>query len=146
MAISAAVTERDAVDLLVSSIICGAHFDDAVDLMVGFMSQEGMIGPHRGAPRSYYRSGKPYTPRHDPNGWTPRLPEKEWWPLRGQVFRRDGHLCNYCKDEDGPFEVDHIIPVTRGGSHDLTNLCVACKPCNSSKGDRLLSEWRGRYR
>lgn len=142
----AAVTERDAVDLLMSSIICGAQFDDAVDLMVGFLKREGLLGPRPGTAAGHSRPSKPYTPRHDPEGWTPRLPEKEWWALRGVVFRRDGLLCAYCRDESGPFEIDHIIPVTRGGSHALDNLCVACKPCNSSKGDRLLSEWRGRYR
>lgn len=142
----AAVTERDAVDLLMSSIICGAQFDDAVDLMVGFLKREGLLGPRPSVSAGYPRPSKPYTPRHDPAGWTPRLPEKDWLPLTGQIYRRDGYVCAYCEAVEGPFEIDHIVPVTRGGSNDPSNLCVACKPCNSSKGDRLLSEWRGRYR
>lgn len=71
-----------------------------------------------------------------------RLPEHEWLPLRARVFARDGLVCAYCGTEDGPFECDHVVPVSRGGGHDLSNLAVACKPCNSSKGGRLLSEWR----
>lgn len=68
----------------------------------------------------------------------------DWPELRSVVFERDGLSCRYCQTEAGPFEVDHIIPVVRGGSDDLENLCVACKPCNASKGGRLLTEWRGR--
>lgn len=144
MSLSADVTEKDAVDILMSSIICGAQFNDAVDCMIGFMKAEGLLVPRRGAP-AYKREPKPYTPRHDPAKWTPRLHERDWLPLTRYIYRRDGYVCTYCGDENGPFEVDHVVPVTRGGSNAPDNLCVACKPCNSSKGDRLLSEWRGRY-
>ncbi|TQI72931.1 HNH endonuclease [Bosea sp. AK1] len=137
----ATATESDAVDLLMSSIICGAQFDAALGCMMSFLEQEGLVGARAASGRL-----KPYSPRHDPAGWTPRLPEKEWLPLTGQIYRRDGYLCAYCKTVDGQFEIDHIVPVTRGGSNDPDNLCVACKPCNSSKGDRLLSEWHGRYK
>jgi 5-methylcytosine-specific restriction endonuclease McrA len=33
------------------------------------------------------------------------------------------------------------VPLTRGGSHSITNIVPACKTCNSSKRDRLLHEW-----
>lgn len=47
--------------------------------------------------------------------------------------------CTYCQ---GPFEhVDHIIPTSRGGTDDLSNLTPACTSCNTSKGDRLPEEW-----
>jgi hypothetical protein len=85
-----------------------------------------------------------YGPRNNPDGWTARLPTKQWRLAREAVFERDGYQCNYCGDAEGPFAVDHIIPVTRAGSNNLENLCVSCKPCNSSKGDKLVSEWRGR--
>lgn len=31
---------------------------------------------------------------------------------------------------------DHVIPLARGGSHDITNLVPACLPCNSSRGGK----------
>lgn len=37
--------------------------------------------------------------------------------------------------------VDHVIPLSRGGRNDLSNLVIACQHCNFSKGDKLLSEW-----
>ena len=51
-----------------------------------------------------------------------------------------GHRCAYC---GGPFEhVDHVIPVSRGGLHCLSNLRPACAPCNLSKGAKRLAEWK----
>jgi len=48
--------------------------------------------------------------------------------------------CVYCS---GPFEhVDHVIPSSRGGTNDVTNLVPACTSCNTSKADKLLAEWR----
>jgi 5-methylcytosine-specific restriction endonuclease McrA len=49
--------------------------------------------------------------------------------------------CVYCGGP-GPFEVDHIVPVSRGGSDDMANLAAACRPCNRSKGSLLLEEWQ----
>lgn len=37
--------------------------------------------------------------------------------------------------------VDHITPLVRGGREHPSNLAPACRSCNSSKGDRLLTEW-----
>lgn len=48
--------------------------------------------------------------------------------------------CFYC---DAPStELDHAVPVSRGGLHDKDNLLPACRSCNASKGDKLLKEWR----
>ena len=34
-------------------------------------------------------------------------------------------------------DLDHIVPISRGGSDDLSNLQVLCRRCNSSKKDRI---------
>lgn len=58
---------------------------------------------------------------------------------------QQGHCC-YCGRTGVPLEIEHIIPITReGSSNDPWNLALACKSCNSSKGDRLLSEWVHRW-
>lgn len=83
-------------------------------------------------------------PRRDWSQATPRLPEKDWLRLRARIFGRDGYVCRYCKrDGDIKWAVDHIIPLSRGGTNDEDNLTVACFQCNSSKSDKLLSEWGG---
>lgn len=68
-------------------------------------------------------------------------PSAIYWKLyRYHVFRILGRDCHYCGDHAN--EVDHIVPVARGGATRLRNLVPACKSCNSSKRDRLLKEWR----
>ncbi len=77
----------------------------------------------------------------------PMLPENEWWPLRAKILHRDAFVCAYCGvegRESTKWCVDHVVPLSRGGTHDEENLVACCSPCNSSKSDRLLSEWRGR--
>lgn len=55
--------------------------------------------------------------------------------LRFEILRRDGHTCRYCgaKAPDVALTVDHVVPVTLGGSDDPSNLVTACDPCNSGK-------------
>jgi len=51
--------------------------------------------------------------------------------------------CIYCGCVLGKkYHVDHVVPLSRGGSNDFDNLALACPHCNSSKGAKLLSEWR----
>jgi 5-methylcytosine-specific restriction endonuclease McrA len=61
--------------------------------------------------------------------------------LREQVLGRDGERCRYCGTDGGPFDIDHIVPLARGGLHAMENLGVACATCNRSKGAKLLAEW-----
>lgn len=51
-----------------------------------------------------------------------------------------GQGCAYC--DQACETVDHIVPLNRGGDNQKQNLTPACRSCNSSKGDRLLSEWK----
>jgi 5-methylcytosine-specific restriction endonuclease McrA len=77
---------------------------------------------------------------------TPRLPEKQWWPLRNSVVSDGEWTCHYCGEQNERMCADHVVPLSRGGTNERQNLVCCCIPCNSSKADRLLSEWQGRYR
>jgi hypothetical protein len=61
---------------------------------------------------------------------------------RAEIYARDGEVCAYCASTEGPFHIDHVEPVARGGTNDPANLCVACKDCNLSKGAKSVDEWR----
>lgn len=56
--------------------------------------------------------------------------------VRAAVMDRDYRQCQICGTYDEP-TVDHIVPVSAGGSDDLDNLQVLCRSCNSRKGARL---------
>jgi hypothetical protein len=62
--------------------------------------------------------------------------------LRRLVFGRDGQKCVYCGLASGPFQIDHKFPWSRGGRHELDNLCVACVECNAVKGALSEEEFR----
>ena len=57
--------------------------------------------------------------------------------VKRSVAQRAHGRCEYCLSwaEFSPdtFSVEHIIPVVRGGSHDLSNLALACQGCNNRK-------------
>lgn len=55
-----------------------------------------------------------------------------------QAVRRSGP-CVYCGGSAST--VDHVTPLARGGLEEEANLVPACKDCNFSKNDRLLTEW-----
>jgi len=61
--------------------------------------------------------------------------------IRFEVFKRDNFTCRYCgrKTPEVILEVDHIIPVSKGGTDDFENLITACFECNRGKGGELLT-------
>ena len=58
-------------------------------------------------------------------------------PYYSIVAERARHLCEYCHAPEAvcnfPFEVDHFIPLSRGGPKELENLVLACRSCNAYK-------------
>jgi len=65
-----------------------------------------------------------------------------WGRLRKQAKKRDGAICQYCNEPAPDGEVDHIIPLSKGGLDVLDNLVWSCRSCNNSKGNKTLEEWR----
>lgn len=63
---------------------------------------------------------------------------------RRRILERDNYTCAYCgasiaTSPSIAFHVDHIVPLSKGGSDAIGNLVTACEHCNTSKGDRRLS-------
>jgi hypothetical protein len=65
-----------------------------------------------------------------------------WSLIRARILDRDSRVCTYCCDD--ATQVDHIIPISRGGSSDDDNLTAACIVCNTSKGALTPDEWARR--
>jgi hypothetical protein len=49
---------------------------------------------------------------------------------RNRIYRRDNYECVYCGSKRN-LTLDHVIPKSRGGKNDWTNLVTSCQKCNS---------------
>lgn len=61
--------------------------------------------------------------------------------LVATVMKEDDYTCQYCGQRGGKLTIDHKDPVSRGGSDDRSNLCVACHRCNCRKGAKTVAEF-----
>lgn len=67
-----------------------------------------------------------------------------------RVFERDGWLCHLCggktlKDKRGTHhpkapELDHIVPLSKGGEHSYRNTACAHRKCNAAKSDTIMGQ------
>lgn len=67
-----------------------------------------------------------------------------------KVFERDGWVCHLChkvtmKDKRGTLhprapELDHIIPISKGGEHSYANTACSCRRCNAEKSDKIIGQ------
>jgi CRISPR/Cas system Type II protein with McrA/HNH and RuvC-like nuclease domain len=62
-------------------------------------------------------------------------------PNRNRIYKRDGHECVYCGSSKN-LTLDHVIPKSRGGTNDWTNLVTSCFKCNLKKANRTPEEAR----
>ena len=68
------------------------------------------------------------------------------------VYVRDAYKCQYCGKltDRGSLTVDHVIPKSKGGANNWTNLVTCCAPCNHKKADmscrkaNMFPRWKPR--
>jgi 5-methylcytosine-specific restriction endonuclease McrA len=58
--------------------------------------------------------------------------------LRHYLLTKWEHRCAYCSASSIPLEIDHVQPRSQGGSNRVSNLVIACHPCNQAKGVQAL--------
>ncbi len=63
------------------------------------------------------------------------------YELREYLLEKWGRQCAYCGAKDVPLQVEHLLCRARGGSNRVSNLTLACEPCNDKKGTQLLDEF-----
>jgi 5-methylcytosine-specific restriction endonuclease McrA len=60
-----------------------------------------------------------------------------------KIYEHQSHQCFYCKgdlDEIG-WHLDHLVPVSKGGTNDPANIVLACRRCNNAKNDSTAQEY-----
>lgn len=63
------------------------------------------------------------------------------YEIREYLLEKLGRRCAYCGAEGVPFEVEHVVPKSRGGSNRVDNLTLSCEPCNMEKGNKTAAEF-----
>jgi len=58
---------------------------------------------------------------------------------RSRIYKRDGHECVYCGSKRD-LTLDHVIPKSKGGGNEWTNLVTSCFKCNLKKGSKTPEE------
>lgn len=56
-------------------------------------------------------------------------------------LKRQKHRCYYCGEKLTEYHIDHVIPLSRGGSDGAENKVLACPKCNVRKNAKLPHEW-----
>lgn len=56
------------------------------------------------------------------------------------VLEAAHYQCHYCANDANT--ADHIIPVSMGGTHEISNLLPACTSCNSTRKNKVLHRMR----
>jgi 5-methylcytosine-specific restriction endonuclease McrA len=67
--------------------------------------------------------------------------ELQGYEVREYLLEKWGRRCAYCQAKDVPLQVEHLVPKTRGGSNRVSNLTLACGPCNQKKGQQTAVEF-----
>lgn len=68
----------------------------------------------------------------------PGVSTRDWC----RMLARFRWCCAYCGERRADLQMEHVVPLARGGRHSIGNVLPACPPCNRSKWSRLLVEWR----
>ena len=67
--------------------------------------------------------------------------ELQGYEIREYLLEKWNRTCAYCGATDVPLEIEHIVPKSRGGSNRVSNLTLACTPCNQKKGNQTAKEF-----
>ena len=67
--------------------------------------------------------------------------ELQGYEVREYLLEKWGRKCAYCGAKDVPLEVEHIRPLSKAGSNRVSNLTLACRPCNLAKGNHKIEQF-----
>ena len=63
------------------------------------------------------------------------------YQVKEYLLEKWSRQCAYCGKKDVVLEVEHIEPLSKGGSNRISNLCIACVSCNKKKGSKPIKEF-----
>jgi 5-methylcytosine-specific restriction endonuclease McrA len=63
------------------------------------------------------------------------------YELREYLLEKWHRTCAYCGKKDVPLQIEHIHPKSKGGTDRVSNLTLACEPCNRRKGNKPVEDF-----
>jgi 5-methylcytosine-specific restriction endonuclease McrA len=66
------------------------------------------------------------------------------YEVREYLLEKFNRTCAYCDKQNVPLEIEHVLAKSNGGSNRVSNLTLACHPCNERKGNRDIHEFLDR--
>lgn len=63
------------------------------------------------------------------------------YEVREYLLNKWGRKCVYCTAENVPLQIEHIHPRSKGGSNRVSNLTLACEPCNQRKSSQDIRDF-----
>ena len=63
------------------------------------------------------------------------------YEVREYLLEKWNRTCAYCGVKNVPLEVEHIVPKSKGGSNRVSNLTIACVPCNQAKSNQSIEDF-----
>lgn len=61
------------------------------------------------------------------------------YEVKEYLLEKWGRKCAYCETQNVPLHIEHIHPKAKGGSNRVSNLTLACEPCNTAKGAQSVT-------
>jgi 5-methylcytosine-specific restriction endonuclease McrA len=63
------------------------------------------------------------------------------YEVREYLLTKFDRRCVYCGATDTRLEIEHVVPRSLGGSNRVSNLTIACHPCNQTKGNQDIKDF-----
>jgi 5-methylcytosine-specific restriction endonuclease McrA len=63
------------------------------------------------------------------------------YEVKEYLLEKWSRSCTYCGEAGVPLQTEHICAKARGGSNRVSNLCLACGPCNQKKGAQPIEDF-----
>lgn len=63
------------------------------------------------------------------------------YEVREYLLEKFNRQCCYCDEKDVPLNIEHIVPKADGGTNRISNLAIACVPCNARKGAQSIEQF-----
>ena len=63
------------------------------------------------------------------------------YELREYLLEKFNRTCQYCGAKNVPLQGEHLVPKSKGGSNRVSNLTLACEPCNRAKGTQDIQDF-----